>query len=105
MFEQYSSPKTISLNKKQRILEKENFETQALLIENKRRKAKNQPLFDNYESLKTNNEKIQEERSVNAGTTVIDTKDDALLTEAGYIFGDFISVVMDYYQKESTASR
>ena len=105
LFEQYSSPKTISLNKKQRILEKENFETQALLIENKRRKAKNQPLFDNYESLKSNNEKIQEERSVNAGTTVIDTKDDALLTEAGYIFGDFISVVMDYYQKESTASR
>jgi len=105
LFEQYSSPKTISLNEKQRILEKENFEAQALLIENKRRKAKNKPIFESYENLQSNNEKIQEERSVNAGTTVIDTKDDALLTEAGYIFGDFINIVMDYYQKESTASR
>jgi len=105
LFDEYASNKVISLNEKQRLLKKQTFENEALKIENKRRKAKNEPLYESYAALKLSNEKKQEERSATAGTTVIDTQNDVLLTEAGYIFGDFISSVMKHYQKASTAAR
>ena len=105
LFDDYANNPMISLNEKQRLSQKATFEAQSLAIENKRRKAKNESLFDTYEALKEYNEKRQDERRATAGTTVIDTQDDALLTEAGYIFGDFISAVTKHYQKASTAAR
>lgn len=105
LVDEFNAKETLSLNEEKRILQKAAFEKAALDIENKRRKAKNKPLFEDYEALRLDNERKHEERNATAGTTVIDTKDDALLTESGHIFGDFISAVMKHYQRASTAAR
>jgi len=85
--------KTVSLNEKKRLKEKQRIENISLGIENKRRKAKGLTAFESYEALKDNNEKENDKRAAAAGTTVIDTSDDAILKEAGYILKDYVDLL------------
>ena len=81
--------KVISLNESVRLQEKSEYEQATLTLENKRRKAKGLVAFGKYDDLKTFNEERTKKQAATAGTTVIDTKNDALLREAGYILKDF----------------
>ncbi|MBX2807794.1 MAG: carboxy terminal-processing peptidase [Cellvibrionaceae bacterium] len=101
----YSDAETISLNEKIRIQEQQAFEEQSLSIENKRRKAKGEPVYASYSLLKEDNKKQNEARDVVAGTTVIDLDNDALLKETGYILSDYISLLAEETQKNATAAR
>lgn len=80
----------ISLNEKKRQTEKELLEQQALAIENKRRKAKGDQVFKTVKDYKDYQEAEEEMRNANYGSkdSQIDVKDDAMLTEAGYILID-----------------
>jgi carboxyl-terminal processing protease len=64
-----------------------------LNIENKRRKTKGLTTYKDFSAFKEATEKENEERAASAGTTTIDTEDDAILNEAGYILKDFITLI------------
>lgn len=91
LFEINKARKTISLNEKERIKEKESLELAKMAIENRNRKAKGQDEFKTVEDF-NKYEKEQEEKlegSVSS-PSAIDLVDDALLTETGYILVDMI---------------
>lgn len=91
----YTDKKIISLNESIRLEEKNNFEQATLALENQRRLDKNLALFKSYEDLDKDNELKNTERAAKAGTTVIDTNDDAMLKEAGYILKDFSELLSE----------
>ena len=80
----------VSLNKKTREAENKALEDEALAIENKRRAAKNEKPFKDVKAYKDHQEAEEEKRNANYGSSdsQIDTKDDALLAEAGHILVD-----------------
>ncbi len=84
---------TISLQEKQRLQEKNDVEKISLDIENKRRKAKGLTVYKDFEEYKEESEKESDRLAASAGKTVIDTKDDAILTETGHILKDFIDLL------------
>jgi carboxyl-terminal processing protease len=93
LLDEITSRKSISLNEKTRVEEKFNLEQRSLTIENKRRKAKGLTVFNDYTAFKDDEEERGEERSARAGTTQIDTEDDAILKEAGYVLKDFTDIL------------
>jgi carboxyl-terminal processing protease len=82
--------KTVSLQEKKRLEEKNSLEKISLEIENKRRTLKGLVAYNNFEEYKKESEKENEKAAATAGTTTIDTKDDAILNETGYILKDFV---------------
>lgn len=93
LIETINARTSVSLQEKTRLKEKELLENNTLNIENKRRKAKGLPLYENFEAFKEASDKEDEERAATAGTTTIDTEDDAILSEAGYILKDYIHLL------------
>ncbi|GLS28106.1 carboxy terminal-processing peptidase [Marinibactrum halimedae] len=76
----------LSLNRKQREMEKEDREKVLLAIENKRRQAKGLEAFESFD------EATEEDEDNNSavGTNKIEPSKDPLLMEAGYIMADYI---------------
>lgn len=89
LLEKFIDKETISLNENIRREEKQQLEQASLSLENQRRQAKGLSTFKAYEDLKKYNEEKSQESEATAGTTVIDTDEDAMLQEAGYILKDF----------------
>ncbi|BCD98563.1 carboxy terminal-processing peptidase [Marinagarivorans cellulosilyticus] len=85
----------ISLNEKTRNQEKKAIEEEALAIENKRRIAKKETPFKDVQAYKDFQEAEEKERDANYGSkdSQIDVKDDALLTEAGFILLDLATAL------------
>ncbi len=81
--------KELSLNIETRKKEKADRELAVLNIENKRRAAKGEKPFENFEELKKSDD---EEREEGDTSTEINTDDDALLQESGKILADFINL-------------
>lgn len=93
---------SISLNEKTRIKQKKNIEQRSLSIENKRRLAKGLTLFSNYDAFKIDEEKRGDERAARAGTTQIDTEEDAILKEAGNVLKDFTELLQSQTKPTKT---
>lgn len=85
--------KAVSLQESKRLKEKASVEMQSLAIENKRRQSKGLVTYNSFTEYKDETEKENKKRAANAGTTTIDIKDDAILSEAGYILKDFIDLL------------
>lgn len=84
----------LSLNEQERIDEQKAREARSLALENERRQAKGLELFKTEEELEEdqkaeNEERIEEANSVHD----LNTDDDALLSEAGYILIDVINLL------------
>lgn len=95
MIEENKNKKTISLNEKVRIKEKEELELRAMSLENKRRKSKGLELYktiEDYRSAEEKDEEQEEEALANEPINSIDTEGDALLIETGNILADFIKL-------------
>lgn len=91
VMEENKRKKSVSLNEKQRIAEKEALEKQAMEIENKRRVGKGQTPYKNLEEYRNSKEEEEEETPpVASRETVIDLDGDTLLNESGNILIDFI---------------
>lgn len=87
--------KTISLNEKVRLKEKEDNELAQMQIENKRRSAKGLKPFANIAAYRAY-EKEEEEVAAKAASkskSSIDLESDALLHEAGYILIDIVELM------------
>ncbi len=82
----------LSLNEEVRIREQKALESRTLSIANKKRVSKGEEPYKSIEELREADKKRQEKLQQNANTTVIDTKDDAILREAGLILADFIDI-------------
>jgi len=80
VIEENKSKKTISLNKETRIKEKDELETKAMNLENKRRKAKGIELYKNLEAYRKAEEKEEEEEEKAAANEPL----------TGNILADFI---------------
>ncbi len=93
LVEKYTDKTLISLNEAIRLKEKQEFEQATLNLENKRRLSKGLKIFVDYKELKDSNEEKNIKKAAKAGTTIIDTKDDAMLREAGYILKDFTELL------------
>lgn len=89
--------KTVSLNEKERIQEKELLEVKAMEIENKHRQAKGEKPFKDLAAYKADKEKEDEEReAANAEPQkAIDLESDPLLNETGYILLDLLEMTDD----------
>jgi carboxyl-terminal processing protease len=84
--------KTISLNEKERIDEKIQFETEQMLIDNKQRAAKGLKVFASlkeYQSFEKDEKEGKEEEAANP-KSAINLESDALLSETGHILLDMI---------------
>ena len=93
MIDENKSRKTISLNEKNRIIEKEQLETKAMNLENKRRKAKGLDVYADLKAFKKSEEdedEAEEESQASEDFNKIDTEGDTLLIETGNILADFI---------------
>ncbi len=93
LFDRLADKKTISLNEKSRLREKKELEDKTLAIENRLRESKDLPIFKDYDEYKNDNDEKNKAREATAGSTLIDTEDDSVLTESGYILRDYISVL------------
>jgi carboxyl-terminal processing protease len=93
LLDEITSRVSISLNEKTRIKEKESIEQRSLAIENDRRRAKGLTPFNNYDAFKDDEEEKIDERVAKAGTTQIDTEDDAILKETSYLLKDFTDLL------------
>ncbi len=105
IMEKNKEKKTISLNEKKRMVEKESLEKQAMIIENKRRLAKGQEGFKNLEAFRAYN-KGEEDKAEDVATTqrqLIDTADDAVLLESGSILIDIIRLTDKGKQQQAFA--
>lgn len=98
LLDQLADKKETSLNEAVRLQEKQKFEHINLALENNRRKAKGLPTYASYSDLKEANEEKNKQQAATAGTTVIDTKEDSMLREAGYILKDLSELL---FTKES----
>ncbi len=105
LLDNLASATSISLKESQRIKEKEALEKQTLSIENKRRTAKGLTPYTNYEAFKNAADERDEAAAAAAGTTTIDTKDDAILKEAGYILKDYVDILMSTEDDKVATSR
>ena len=93
VIEKNKSKKTISLNKKTRIKEKDDLETEAMSLENKRLKAKGLEVYKDlaaYRKAEEKEEEEEEEAAANEPLNKIDIEGDTLLIETGNILADFI---------------
>lgn len=90
---QVNARTVVYLQEEKRIKEKELLEKNTLAIENKRRKTKGLTLYNDFDAFKKATEEENEKRAASSGTTTIDTEDDAILNEAGYILKDFINMI------------
>lgn len=88
--------KTVSLNEKERLQEKESMELAEMAIENRNRKAKGLKKFKEVKAYRAYEKKQQEEAdeaAAESSPSDIDIKDDALLTETGHILVDLIELM------------
>lgn len=83
----------LSLNKQVRIQEKEALEARALELENQRRKAKGLELLANEDEWEKEQKSEAEERIQQESARDLNTEDDALLAEAGYILLDMTELL------------
>ncbi len=93
--------KQISLNEKERIGEKTQFETDQMEIDNKRRDAKGLKKFanlDEYQSFEDDEKEARDEEAAQP-KSAIDLESDTLLTEAGNIIVDMIDALHSPSQK------
>ncbi len=87
------SKKAISLNEQRRIEELETRETNALSLENERRLAKGLDAFSTVEAWEKDRSDRVTEATEEASQKDLNTDDDALLAEAGYILIDTINLL------------
>jgi carboxyl-terminal processing protease len=104
LLDQVANKPTISLNESKRLKEKQELETATLALENKRRQQKGLVPFASYEKLKDFNEERNKQRETRAGTTVIDTEEDAMLKEAANILKDFVELLTTPDKRKVAAS-
>lgn len=97
--------KTVSLKEEKRLKEKAHMEKISLDIENKRRKAKGLEIYKNFSEFQEETDKENEKRAATAGTTTIDTKDDAILKETSYILKDFIDMLSSFKDKVALGTK
>lgn len=92
IMEKNKSKKTVSLNEKKRIKEKEELELEAMNIENKRRAAKKMELFKTLADFRAYEEEEDEaaEQEPVAQRSLIDVDGDTILIESGSILLDVI---------------
>lgn len=83
----------LSLNKQARIQEQEMLEARALELENERRKAKGLKLLANEDEWEKEQEQEAETRLEQEAARDLNTDDDALLSEAGYILIDMAELL------------
>ncbi len=104
IMEKNKEKKTISLNEKKRLEEKETLEKQAMIIENKRRSAKGLAAFKTIEAYREFNRGEEEkEESTTAQRQLINTEDDAVLVESGSILIDIIRLTEKGKQQQAFA--
>lgn len=103
LLDEINKKDAISLKEETRIQEKKRLEQESLAIENIRRQAKGLPVFNDFEDFKKDSDKRNDERAAKAGTTQIDTADDAILKEAGNILKDFTGILR--HPEKKIASR
>lgn len=85
---------SVSLNETQRMMEKQTLELAALTLENQRRMAKGMTAFKDVKSWKQDTEDKTAAAIKNANKNKeLDTNDDALLAESGYILIDLIKLL------------
>ncbi|MGH1374578.1 MAG: carboxy terminal-processing peptidase [Cellvibrionaceae bacterium] len=87
------SKKRISLNEEDRKKELVDTKANALALENERRSAKGLEAFGDVEAWEKDRSDRVTEASENAASKELDTDDDALLAEAGYILIDTINLL------------
>lgn len=87
--------KTVSLNEKERLKEKESLELAQMAIENRNRKAKGLKEFESLKDFRAYEKEELEKAEAEAAASPsdIDIKDDALLTETGHILVDLIELL------------
>lgn len=87
--------KTISLNEKTRIKEKDDIEITQMGLENKRRKAKGEEIFKTIEDFRKfeKGDEEEEEKAAAEPKPAIDVKEDALLKETGHILVDLMDLL------------
>ncbi|WP_370978625.1 carboxy terminal-processing peptidase [Agaribacterium sp. ZY112] len=88
--ERNADQKTISLNERKREERKLALETESMVLENERRKAKGIELYKSLEEFRKQGEEEQEEQE-QAGPPKIDVDGDTLLIETGNIMVDFLA--------------
>jgi carboxyl-terminal processing protease len=90
LMEELKDQKTQSLRLATRQAEQAQQEARMLDMENRRRKAKNLPLYESYADIRAKDEAEEKESEARADTTQIDPSNDPLLQEAGQVLADFI---------------
>ena len=94
--------KTISLNEKSRLKEKDDIDNQAMLIENKRRVSKGLKPYENVAAYKKEKDTEEEEEQAALSeepANKIDVDGDAFLIETGNILVDFIRLTSQQERK------
>jgi len=105
IMEKNRQKKSISLNERRRIKEKDDLEREAMEIENKRRIAKDLAPFKNIKEYRTHeDEEDQKNEQANAATrNKIDTDGDTVLIESGSILMDIIRLTDKPDQQQAYA--
>lgn len=101
MMQKNKDRKTISLNEKRRLAEKEALELQAMAIENKRRKAKGLETHKTLEAYRKSNSDEDKPASSSVASTTIDIEGDTLLLETGNILADLIKLTSKSNQQHA----
>ena len=93
--EENKNKKTVSLNEKERITEKESIEIKQMEIENKNRKSKGLKVFANLKEFKDYEKADEKEQETAAQESrpSIDLESDAILNETGYILLDLMTLI------------
>lgn len=86
---------TVSLNHKERLMEKEQLERDRMALENNLRQAKGLKPFKDIDAYRSYGEEEEEEaiQKAASATSSIDVKNDALLNETGYILLDMVNLL------------
>lgn len=93
LMEKNKDKKTVSLNEKTRLAEKEEVEKLAVQIENKRRVAKSLKPYTSLEEYREAEKEEEEAEADAASRQVIQVDGDVLLQETGHIMVDFIHLL------------
>ena len=90
LYDELTSKKIVSLKLATRQQEQKIIEQRTLDIENKKRKAKGEPVYGNYADFKAKELKKDEEESAGPKKKDLEPEKDPYLVETGKILGDYI---------------
>lgn len=83
----------LSLNEKERLAEQEKLKAKSLAIENERRQAKGLELFASADEWEKDRTEEAADNMAQPASADLDTDNDALLSEAGYVLIDMINLL------------